>query len=105
MILHAWQVLVEALHFDKSPFSNGKEFTSTVRPELGGCSDEHVVKTNMENYAKMRVDSYPNPINFTIVYQTDGTPIVPELPSMAVIALFLPATLLAAIVYCRRRRD
>lgn len=64
-----------------------------------------VVKTNLGNYAKMRIDNYPDPINFTIVYQTDGTPTVPELPSMIIIALFLPATVFAAIVHRRRRRD
>jgi hypothetical protein len=64
-----------------------------------------VVKTNSGNYAKMRIDNYPDPINFTIVYQTDGTPIVPELSSMIVTALFLPTTLFAAIVYHRKRRS
>ena len=61
-----------------------------------------VVKTNLGNYAAMRIDDYPDPINFTIVYQTDGTPYLPELPSMIAIAFFLPATLFAAIVYRRK---
>lgn len=63
-----------------------------------------IAKTNIGNYAKMRVDHFPHPINFTIVYQTDGTPIVPELSSITMLALFLPTTLLAAILYYRRQR-
>jgi hypothetical protein len=62
-----------------------------------------VVKTNLGNYAAIRIDAYPDPINFTIVYQTDGTPYIPELQPMIVFAFFLPAMLFAAIVY--RRRD
>jgi hypothetical protein len=60
------------------------------------------VKTNLGNYAAMSIDNYPDPINITIVYQTDGSPYLPEFPSMIAIALFFPATLFAAIVYRRK---
>lgn len=62
-----------------------------------------VVKTNLGNYAKMRIDGYPDPINFTIVYQPGGTPIVPEFSSLMGLALFLPASLLVAVVHRKTR--
>jgi len=37
-----------------------------------------VIKTNIANYAKMRIDIYGYDLNVTIVYQDDGSPIVGE---------------------------
>jgi hypothetical protein len=62
-----------------------------------------VVRTNIGNYAKIRIDYYPFPINITIVYQnTPGSPIVPEFPLLTV-PLFTVTTLLAIIAYRRKR--
>ena len=61
-----------------------------------------VIKTNIGNYAKIRIDYYPFPINITIVYQdTPGSPIVPEL-SLLSVPLFTVTTLLAVTVYRRK---
>jgi len=64
-----------------------------------------IVKTNMGNYSKLRIDSYPDPLNFTVVFQDDGSPVVPELSPMATVALFLGATLVVAIVYPRKHES
>ena len=61
-----------------------------------------IVKTNMGNYAKMRIDAYPDPIDFALVYQNNGSPIIPELSSVAIVVLFLPATLAATMAYRKK---
>lgn len=62
-----------------------------------------VVRTNIGNYAKIRIDYYPFPINITIVYQTTpGSPIVPEFPALTV--PLLTVTTLLAIIIDRRKR-
>ena len=63
-----------------------------------------IVKTNMGNYAKMRIDAYTDPIDFTMVYQNNGSPIIPELSSVAIVALFLPATLVVTMAYRKKHR-
>ena len=64
-----------------------------------------VVRTNIGNYAKIRIDYYPFPINITVVYQdTPGSPIVPEFPLLTV-PLLTVTTLLAIIVYRRKHAE
>jgi hypothetical protein len=48
-----------------------------------------VLKTSLGRYAKMRIDSYGNNLDVTIVYQDDGTPFVPEFPSSILLLLSL----------------
>ncbi len=62
-----------------------------------------VIRTNIGNYAKMRIDHYDVHLNVTIVYQdTPGSPIVPESPSFLIIPSFIAMTLLAVII-CKRK--
>jgi len=58
------------------------------------------VKTNIGNYAKMRIDSYGDNLVVTIVYQDDGTPLVPEFPSSIVLLASLIA-ITGVTVYAR----
>ena len=48
-----------------------------------------VVKTNLGKYAKMRIDSYGYNLNVSILYQDDGTTIVPEFSSLPVLLISL----------------
>ena len=63
-----------------------------------------IVKTNMGNYAKMRIDAYPDPINFTVAYQNNGSPIIPELSSVAIVALLIPVALVVTMAYRKKHR-
>lgn len=59
-----------------------------------------VVKTNLGNYAKMRIDNYSDTLSITIVYRDDGNPLVPEFPSSVVVLISLVAvTGIAALVH------
>ncbi len=63
-----------------------------------------VIKTDMGNYAKMRIDNFTEgslpKLDVTIAYQNDGTPIVPEftislLAPLLLLTLFSTATIRA----------
>lgn len=63
-----------------------------------------VLRTNLGNYAKMRIDSYGTNLGVTIVYQDDGTPFVPEFPS----SVFLLSSLIgitgaAVYIHCFKK--
>ncbi len=62
-----------------------------------------IVKTNLGNYAKMKIEAYYDPLNFTLAYQNNGSTVVPELSSLATAALLIVATLVVVTIYPRKR--
>ena len=62
-----------------------------------------VARTNLGNYAKMRIDVYGYNLNVTIVYQDDGTTIVPEFSSLTVLLISLSAVTGITIYACKSK--
>jgi hypothetical protein len=66
-----------------------------------------VVKTNIGRYAKMRIDDVPSwgILNVTVAYQNDGTPILPEAPTILLLPLFVTATLLTVVFHRKKKKE